>query len=240
MTKLIGGNISDTPIKNIGDGSALSAGGGGVAALISMETPADINTTYSSTTELLAPSSNTDGVLVNWAHLTSPSGSTVFSSILAATSSPSSFTDGRAIMIGRGALSPHLASSWNAVVIPAGYGIYVVPNGVTVGVTMGWSALPSNGVIFPTVGESIAYGSGYTYLDVFTAGANTNGAIVTGFTIAGTDGTVDVYIGANPIAWTPGAVGSFAGGPMLIEAGKNFRLYHWGATAWGAAAYTLL
>jgi hypothetical protein len=29
MTKLIGGNISDTPIKNIGDGSAFSAGGGG-------------------------------------------------------------------------------------------------------------------------------------------------------------------------------------------------------------------
>ena len=28
MTKLIGGNISDTPIKNIGDGSAFSAGGG--------------------------------------------------------------------------------------------------------------------------------------------------------------------------------------------------------------------
>jgi hypothetical protein len=29
MTKLIGGTISDTPIKNIGDGSAFSAGGGG-------------------------------------------------------------------------------------------------------------------------------------------------------------------------------------------------------------------
>jgi len=29
MTKLIGGNISDTPIKNIGDGSAFSVGGGG-------------------------------------------------------------------------------------------------------------------------------------------------------------------------------------------------------------------
>jgi len=240
MTKLIGGNISDTPIKNIGDGSAFSAGGGGATALISMETPADINTTYSSTTELLAPSSNTDGVLVNWAHLTSPSGSTVFSSILAATSSPSSFTDGRAIMIGRGAFAPHLASNWNAVVIPAGYGIYVVPNGVTVGVTMGWSALPSNGVIFPTVGESIVADSGYKYTDAFSNAANVNGAIVTGFTIASDSGTADVYIGNDVLAWTPSAVGSFAGGPMLIEAGKKFRLYTWGANHWAAAAYTLL
>jgi len=31
MTKLIGGNISDTPIKDISDGSAFSAGGGGLA-----------------------------------------------------------------------------------------------------------------------------------------------------------------------------------------------------------------
>jgi hypothetical protein len=31
MTKLIGGNISDTPIKDISDGSAFSAGGGGTA-----------------------------------------------------------------------------------------------------------------------------------------------------------------------------------------------------------------
>lgn len=239
MTKLIGGNISDTPVKNIRDGSAFSAGGGASTVLISMETPADIDATYSSTTELLAPSSNTGGVLVNWAHLTSPSGSTVFSSILAATSSPSSFTDGRAIMIGRGTFIP-TASNWNAVVIPAGYGIYVVPNGVTVGVNMGWSALPSSGVIFPEVGESIIYGSGYSYTDAFTSASNTNGAIITGFTMAANDGTADVYIGSDVIMWTPAAVGSFAGGPMLVEAGKQFRLYHWGASAWAAAAYTLL
>ena len=233
---VIGGSLSDSPFQHIADG----AGGAGGDVLISVDLPADVDSTYSSTTELLAPGSNTDGVLVNWAHLTSTAGSTQFSSILAATSSPSSFTDGRAIMIGRGADIP-TASNWNAVVIPAGYGIYVVPNGITVGVNMGWSALPSGGVIFPEVGESIIYGSGYAYTDAFTSASNTNGAIITGFTMASVNsGSANVYIGSDRIAWRPTAVGSFAGGPMLVEAGKQFRLYHWGANAWAAASYTLL
>jgi hypothetical protein len=218
MTKLIGGNISDTPIKNIGDGSAFSVGGGGGLNAIDFSslTRWDGSVGSNTSVEIVAPGANTEGITFATGHSAYTSGKA--HGYIAKASAPSSMTDGLVLMKDHEGINTRSAGVFNSCFVPAGYGIYARHDiaGSSYG-TMWYAHGRLNNM--PTITNTFA-GSGVA----LSGAANVNGAIlINWWAYTGYNNTVQINNDStkNLINRTDEYYEMAGGGCLLIPAGQS-------------------